>query len=131
MVRWSLSLLAETETSVGASAACYRRLKHVAVHAVIVLELKFSDIQRHIFGAHLVERADHAAFEDRPEIFDRVGVDRASAGRFSPFGPRGILLQPVLLAAKHIPCWMLTRFKLFGVGKWQSDGWELLFPAIE
>jgi len=28
------------------------------------------------FFAHLVERAAHAAFEDRPEAFNRVGVNR-------------------------------------------------------
>ena len=76
-VRWPLSSLAETVTSDHASAACYRRSKHVGVVAVVVAELKFRDVQRHIFGAHLVERADHAALEDAPKAFNRVGVNRA------------------------------------------------------
>lgn len=42
--------------------------------AVVVAELKFRDVQRHIFGADFVERADHTAFEDRPESFDRIRV---------------------------------------------------------
>ncbi len=54
-----------------------RRSENVRIHTVIIAELKFRDIERHIFGAHLVERADHAAFEDRPESFNRVGMDRA------------------------------------------------------
>ena len=40
------------------------RSENVSVHAVIVPELKFSDIQRHVFLADLVERADCAAFGD-------------------------------------------------------------------
>jgi hypothetical protein len=49
----------------------------VRILAIIVAELKLRDVQRHIFGAHLVERVDHAALEDRPETFNRVGVNRA------------------------------------------------------
>ena len=30
------------------------------------------------FFAHLVERAAHAAFEDGPEAFNRVGVNRTN-----------------------------------------------------
>lgn len=52
--------------------------KNIRVHSVVVAELKFRDVERHVFGAHLVERADRAAFEDRPEAFDGVGVDRAA-----------------------------------------------------
>ncbi len=40
--------------------------KDVCVIPIVVAELKLSDIQRHIFGADLVERADNAALEDRP-----------------------------------------------------------------
>jgi hypothetical protein len=76
-VCWPLSSLAETVTSDHASAACYRRSKHVRVHAIVVPELKLRDVKRHIFGAHLVERADHAALEDRPETLNRVRVNRA------------------------------------------------------
>ena len=45
--------------------------------AVIIAELKFRDVQRQIFAADLVIAADDAALNDRPEAFNRVGVDRA------------------------------------------------------
>ena len=44
-----------------------RRSKNVCVFPVVVAKLEFRDIERHVFGAHFVERAHHAAFEDRPE----------------------------------------------------------------
>lgn len=75
-VCWPLPSLAETVTSDHASAASYRCLKHIGVEAVVVAELKLRDIQRHIFGRHFVERADHAALEDAPKAFNRVRVDR-------------------------------------------------------
>jgi len=74
---WPLSLLAETGTSVRASAACYRLIKNVGVVPIVVAELKLSNVQRHVFGADLVERADNAALEDRPEALNRIRVDCA------------------------------------------------------
>jgi len=38
-----------------ASATCYRRAEYVRVLSVVVSELKLSNVQRHIFGAHFVE----------------------------------------------------------------------------
>jgi len=75
--RWRRFRLAETDASDHASAACYSLLENVGVHAIVVAELKFRDVQRHVFGAHFVERADNAALEDRPETLDCVSVDRA------------------------------------------------------
>jgi hypothetical protein len=74
--RWRRSSLAETDASDLASATCYRFLKHIRVHPVVVPKLKFRDIERHIFGAHLVERADNAALEDAPKTLNRVRVNR-------------------------------------------------------
>jgi hypothetical protein len=74
---WPLPPLAETVTSDHASAACYRRPEHVGIAAVVVPELKLGNVERHVFGAHLVKRADHTAFEDGPETFNRVRVNRA------------------------------------------------------
>jgi len=48
------------------SAPSYCYPKDVRVLAFVVTELKFRDVQRHVFFAHLMERADDAAFEDRP-----------------------------------------------------------------
>ncbi len=39
------------------ASAC-RRSEHVGVEAVVVAELKLRNVQRHIFGTHLTERAD-------------------------------------------------------------------------
>jgi hypothetical protein len=58
------------------SASVDRRSENIGIAAVIISELKLREIKRHIFGAHLVEHADHAAFEDRSEAFDGVGVKR-------------------------------------------------------
>ncbi len=59
------------------AAAANGCAEDVGVAAVVISELKLRDVQRHIFGADLVERADNAALEDRPETLNRVGVDRA------------------------------------------------------
>ncbi len=73
--RWPLPSLAETVTSDHASAACYRFREDFRIVAVVVSELKFRNVQRHIFGAHFVECADHTALEDRPEAFDGLSMD--------------------------------------------------------
>jgi hypothetical protein len=54
-----------------------RRSGDVRILPVVIAELKFCDIERHIFGTHFVERAHHAALEDRPEAFDCLSVNRA------------------------------------------------------
>src|SRR5260370_13095162 len=59
------------------SASFNCRPEDVRVLTIIVAELEFSDIQRHVFGAHLVKRAHHAALEDRPEALNRLGMNRA------------------------------------------------------
>ena len=41
-----------------------RRSENVVIRAVIIAELKFSDVQGQIFAAGLVERADDTALED-------------------------------------------------------------------
>src|SRR5207253_2606139 len=46
--------------------------------SVIIPELKFSDVQMHVLAAHLMECADNAALEDRPETLNRLSVDRAN-----------------------------------------------------
>jgi hypothetical protein len=69
-----LSLQSETLCLANLTSA-YRRSEHVGIEAVVVAELKLRDIERHIFCAHLVERADHAALEDRPKSLNRVRVD--------------------------------------------------------
>jgi len=54
-----------------------RRSEDVLVLAIVIAELELGNIERHIFAAHFVERADHAALEDRPEAFDSLSVNCA------------------------------------------------------
>src|ERR1700731_788149 len=74
-VRWPLSFPSETATSDHASAACYRDVENVGIMPVIVAELEFRDVERHVFLADLVEAADDPALENRPEAFDGLSVD--------------------------------------------------------
>jgi len=54
-----------------------RRSEDVRILSVVVAELKFRDIERHIFATDLVETADDAALKDRPEALDCLGVNSA------------------------------------------------------
>jgi hypothetical protein len=44
------------------------------VLSVVVSELKFRDVERQIFGADFVERADHPALEDALKALNRIGI---------------------------------------------------------
>jgi hypothetical protein len=59
------------------STSPYCRFEDIGVLSVVVPELKFRDVEREIFAAHLMEAPDNAALEDAPEAFNRVGVDCA------------------------------------------------------
>jgi hypothetical protein len=58
------------------SASRNRRSENVRVLAIVISELEFCNIERYVFAADLVERADHASLEDRPKALNRVGVNR-------------------------------------------------------
>ena len=58
-------------------APANNRIENIRVLAVVVAELKLRDVQRKIFRTNFVERADHAALEDRPEALNRVRVNGA------------------------------------------------------
>lgn len=49
----------------------------VVVQAVVIPERELRNVERQGLRADLVERADHAALQDRPEAFDGLRVDRA------------------------------------------------------
>ena len=51
------------------------RSENVHVLSVVVTELELGNVERHILGADLVERADHAALHQGPETLNRVGMD--------------------------------------------------------
>ncbi len=55
-----------------------RRSEDVRVLPIVVSELKFRNIERHVFGADLVEASDDPAFEDGPKALNRVRVDCAN-----------------------------------------------------
>jgi hypothetical protein len=53
-----------------------RRSKNDRVLTIVVAELELGNIERHIFGAHLMKRPHRAALEDGPEALDCLGVNR-------------------------------------------------------
>ena len=57
------------------SCALDSRSENVCVKAVIVAELKFGDVQRHVLGADPMERSDDTAFEDAPKAFNGLSVN--------------------------------------------------------
>jgi hypothetical protein len=57
------------------SHASHCLAENIGIAAVVVAELKFRDVERHVFLADLVERADDATFEDAPEALNRVCVN--------------------------------------------------------
>jgi hypothetical protein len=60
------------------STASDCRSEDVRILPVVITELELGDVQRHVFSAHFVERADHAALKDRPEAFNGLRVDCAN-----------------------------------------------------
>jgi hypothetical protein len=48
----------------------------VRIFSVVVTELEFRNIQRHVFAADLVECPDNTALKDRPEALDCLSVNR-------------------------------------------------------
>ena len=51
----------------------------VMIAKVVVPELKFRDVERHIFGTEAVEGTKDATLEYRPGTFNRVGVNGADS----------------------------------------------------
>lgn len=79
------------------SAATNRRAEDVGVKPVVVSELKFRNVQRQVLGAHFVEGANNTALQNRPEAFNRVGVDRTNNGVLGVFA-LGVINDAVLVA---------------------------------
>ena len=67
-----------------ALAACaldrFNRALAVSQLAGVVAEIEFAAVPRQMGFAHVVIGADHAALEDRKEVFDRVAVLEATSG---------------------------------------------------
>jgi hypothetical protein len=59
------------------SASSNCRSEDIRILPVVVAELEFRDVERHVFGTHLGESVHDATLEDRPETFNRLGKNRA------------------------------------------------------
>jgi hypothetical protein len=79
--------------SLCASAPCYGRTEDVGVLPIVVAELKFRDVERHIFGADFVEASNDPALKERPKALNRVRVDRAD-----DVFPRAVIHDAVLVS---------------------------------
>lgn len=69
---------AEAVSSAATSAARYDFSEGVFVIAVVVPPLELVDIERHVSAADVMEIADDAALEHRPETLNRVRVNDAA-----------------------------------------------------
>jgi hypothetical protein len=69
---------AEASASGMTSASCYHVKENVRILAIVKAILKLREVQRQIFLAHIVVRAEHSALEQRPERFDAVRMDLAA-----------------------------------------------------
>ena len=81
---WSQVSNTEALASQCASDSCYRSFKNIFVHAVIVDEGTFSNVERQILAADVVMNADDGALQHGPEALNRIRVDCADdilAGR--------------------------------------------------
>jgi hypothetical protein len=50
--------------------------KYIVIISVVISELELSDVKMQILPADLVEGSDNSTLQDRPEAFNRVGVNR-------------------------------------------------------
>src|ERR1700720_3469176 len=73
-----LGLCAEAGPSGATSATRYEQSKRVCLVPCVVAELEFVDVEGKVGIAHLVEVADDAALQQRPETFDVLSVNRAN-----------------------------------------------------
>jgi hypothetical protein len=69
---------AEAAASVATSASSKDCLEDIGIVAIVVAELKLREIEREIFFAYVVERADDSALQQRPERFKIVGMHFAA-----------------------------------------------------
>jgi hypothetical protein len=60
------------------SASRNRFPENVRIGAVVIPELELGHIEGEIFSRNLVESADNVAFEDAPNVFNRLGMGGAA-----------------------------------------------------
>jgi len=88
-------------------ASLDRRSKNVRVLPVVITELEFGNIERHIFPAHFMERADDAALEDRPEAFDGLSMDCS----YDVLASRMVNGRVWVIPVERIVAWVLIGTK--------------------
>src|ERR1700680_5154789 len=78
--------------------------ENIRVRTIVVAKLKFRDVQRHIFLADFVERADNATLQDRPKSFNGICVNGADDILTLPMADRGmrVFAAKVTIAASII-----------------------------
>jgi hypothetical protein len=74
-VCWRAPACSEAPASCCASAACYCLPEDIGVVAMVVTELKLRQIERQVFRADVVIRADDSALEQCPERIQVLSVD--------------------------------------------------------
>src|SRR5213083_189996 len=65
---------AEATAAADASAMCYGTSEHVSVLPVVVPEHEFIEVERQVFRADVVIRADDATFQQGPKTFHAIRV---------------------------------------------------------
>jgi hypothetical protein len=110
------------------SASANRCAEDVRISAIVIPELKLGDVQRYIFDAYFMERADHAALEDGPEALDGVDVNRADDVLALIVIDRGmwILVIEIAVAAPSVRCEQadLVRHDLIDEGERGLSGYS-------
>src|SRR5438105_8228372 len=94
-----LGVCAEAVPSGATSARRYEQPERIGFVARVVAELEFAGVERQIGFADLVEIADDAAFDQRPEAFDILRVHRADDVLLMGMGDdlmRVFAVQPVI-----------------------------------
>src|SRR5438105_4342537 len=94
-----LGWCAEAVPSGATSAIRYQKPERIGFVARVVAELEFAGVERQIGFADLVEIADDAAFDQRPEAFDVLRVHRADDVLLMGMGDhlmRVFAVQPVI-----------------------------------
>jgi hypothetical protein len=71
---WRETPSSKASASQRASAPCYGLAEDVLVVPMVVAPFEFRHLERQIFRAGVVERADDAALQQRPEAIDRADV---------------------------------------------------------
>ena len=69
---------AEASASSDASASCYGFTEDVRVLAMVIAELKFSEVQRKILLRNMVKASHDAALQQAPERFNIIGMNLAA-----------------------------------------------------